>query len=172
MFKKITALLLLTVFTNIYAFTPIEHSQIRSELNQTFDSLNYKLNVDWDQKDAKFFDEAIAGFEDEITTLQNNGLTKEELMNYALGKVKDKEIANEIKELIKTIGESQMTNDEARAFTISKLNSTYSQGASWSGSRVGRRVACIVGTIIVFVTVVHVYRCHVGNSPCDFLPGI
>jgi hypothetical protein len=48
---------------------------------------------------------AIAGFEDEITSLQKKRLTNEELVKYTLEKIKDKE----------------MINEEARAFTMSKL---------------------------------------------------
>lgn len=173
MFKKITALLLLTVFTNVYAFSPIDQSTaIRAELSKTFNSLNYTLNVEWDQKDAKYFDDSVANFEEKITALQNNGLTNEELMNYALENIKDKEIKNDINELAKVINDSQMTNEEARAFTIAKLNSTYSHGASWSGSRMGCRTAFIVGAIIVVVALVHYNRCHTSTGTCDFLPGL
>jgi hypothetical protein len=154
MFKKITALLLLTAFTNVYAFTPVLQSNARSEeLSKTFDSLNYKLNVDWDQKDPGFFADAISGFEDDIGVLQASGLTKDELVKYTLEKIKDKEVKNEINELGKMLGDSQMTNEEARAFIITKLNSTYAHGASWSGSHMGHHTAFIVGIIIVVLVI-------------------
>lgn len=164
MFKKITALLLLTAFTNVYAFSPID--QIRSgdvELNKTFDSLNYKLNVEWDQKDAKFFDEAVAGFEKDITDLQKDGLTQEDLMKYTVEQVKSNEIKNEINELAKIISQSKMTNDEARAFAISKLNSTYSEGANWSGSR-HRHGSFICCAVIIILILAHHYN-HPDDEP-------
>lgn len=154
MFKKITALLMLTAFTNVYALTPIEQSRaIADELNRTFDSLNYKLNVEWNQKDAKFFDATIADFEKEIAALQKDGLTTDELLKHTQDKIKDKQIQNDIIELSKVISDSQMTDAEARAFTVSKLNSTYSHGASWSGSRVGVHTAILVGVIIIILIV-------------------
>lgn len=158
MFKKITALLLLTTFTNVYAFTPVD--QIRSadiELSKTFNSLNYKLNVEWDQRDARFFDEAVAGFEKDIADLQTNGLTQEDLMKYTVEKIKSNEIKNEINELAKAISQSQMTNDEARAFAISKLNSTYSEGASWSGSR-HRHGSFVCCAVIIILILAHHYN--------------
>lgn len=156
MFKKITALLLLTTMTNVYAFSPISQARaIEAELSKTFDSLNYKLNVEWDQKDSKVFDATIAEFEKEIADLQKEGLTKQELMKYTLEKIKDKQVKAEINELSKVISESQMTDEEARAFTISKLSSTYSHGASWSGSRLGIHKALIIGAIIVILVVAH-----------------
>ena len=164
MFKKITALLLLTAFTNVYAFTPVEFQSVRSEeLSRTFDSLNYKLNVEWDQQDTSFFKDSIADFEKEISVLQNEGLTKDELLNYTLDKIKDKEVLNEVNQLSKVISDSQMTNEEARAFTIAKLNNTYSEGASWSGSHRHGHVGILIGAIIVILVVV----CHKRDSKPD-----
>jgi hypothetical protein len=153
MFKKITALLLLTAFTNVYAFTPIMQTQqqMANELNTTFDSLNYKLNVEWNQKDAPFFDATIADFEKEIAGLQKEGITNKDLIDFTTGKIKDKLIQNDINELSKVIAETNMSNEEARAFIVSKLSSTYSHGASWSGSRVGVHAAFIVGLIVVIL---------------------
>ena len=54
----------------------------------------------------------------------------------------------------KVIAETQMSDEEARAFIISKLSSTYSHGASWSGSRMGLHAAFIVAAIIVIIVVV------------------
>lgn len=152
MFKKITALLLLTAFTNVYAVTPIQQA---NELGKTFDSLNYKLNVEWDQKDSKFFDSTIANFEKEISDLQDAGVTNSDLMDYTISKIKDPQMQNEINEMSKAIADAQMSSTEARAFVISKLNSTYSHGASWSGSRMGLKAAFFIGLIVVILVVVH-----------------
>ena len=88
-FKKLTALLLLTAFTNVYAITPVQESFAASELTQTFDSLNYKLNVEWDQKDSQFMDKALDNFEQEVAELQKAGLTNQVLIKYTLDKIKD-----------------------------------------------------------------------------------
>jgi hypothetical protein len=81
---------------------------------------------------SKSFDATIADFEKEITGLQNEDVTNKDLIDFTTGKIKDKLIQNDINE---------MSNEEARAFIVSKLNSTYSHGASWSGSRVGVHAA-------------------------------
>jgi len=152
MFKKITALLLLTTFTHVYAVTPIEQSRaIANELNRTFDELNYKLNVEWDQKDQNYFDRSVTEFENEISALQAEGLTSKDLVDHAISKIKDKSIKTEVNELAKTINENQMSPEEARAFTISKLSSTYAHGASWSGSRMGIHAGILIAAIIVIL---------------------
>ena len=127
----------------------------------------------WDQKDAKFFEESIASFEGEVAALQRDGLTQQDRMKYTLEKIKDKEIKNDINELSKIIDDSQMSEQEARDFVITKLNSTYSHGASWSGSRMGMRTPCIIAAIIIIMLVVHHNSHHpkpvvVREKPVDY----
>lgn len=167
MFKKITALFLLTAFTQVYAVTPVQQSKaVADELNRTFDELNYTLNVEWDQKDSKVFDQAISGFEDQIANLQAQGLTTNDLVKHALDKIKDKDIQNDMNQLAKVVDENQMNPAEARAFIVSKLNSTYSHGASWSGSRLGVHTAVIIGAIIVILIVCnHHHSSTTDNNP-------
>lgn len=152
MFKKLTALFLLTAFTQVYAVTPVvTAAALKSELNKSFDELNYKLNVEWDQKDTEVFDQAVNGFEKEIAELQAQGVTNKDLVDHALEKIKDKQVQRDMAELQTVIKENQMTDAEARAFVIQKLSSTYSHGASWSGSRMGVHTALIIGAIILIV---------------------
>lgn len=150
MFKKITAMVLLTAFTHVYAITPVQQNfAVSQELNRSFDELNYKLNVEWDQKDSTFMNNAIDDFEKEITTLQSQGLSTEELVQQTLEKIKDKNTSDEINELSKTINENHMTIEDARAFAISKLNSTYARGTSWSGSHRGHHICLILGVVLI-----------------------
>ncbi len=152
MFKKFMALFLLTAFTQVYAVTPIREAQVlKSELNKTFDELNYKLNVEWDQKDTKVFDQVVKSFEKDIASLQAQGISNDELVEHALDKIKDKQVQKDMAELQKVIKDNQMSDAEARAFVIQKLSSTYSHGASWSGSRMGVHTALIIGAIILIV---------------------
>lgn len=134
MLKKITALLLVLAFTHVNAATPVRQANaFSSELNRSLDDLNFKINVEWDQKDTKFFDQSITNFENEIAALQKEGLTTKDLVNHALAKIKDKQVLGDIGRMANVVEENQMSPDEARAFVVSKLNSTYSHGASWSG---------------------------------------
>lgn len=152
MLKKLTAAIVLTAVTQVYAVTPVATSfAVANELNRTFDDLNYSLNVEWDQKDAQYLDKTLDKFEAEIAELQKAGLSNADLIKHTLDKIKDKKSRDEVKEITKIINENQMSLDEARAFALSKLNSTYSQGTSWSGSRMGTHVAVLLGIIILIV---------------------
>ena len=150
MFKKFTALLLLTSFTHAFAMSPVQETRAMSDaLAKTFDEMNYSLNVEWDQKDQQFFKTTVEGFEKEIKALQAQGLTNKELVDYTLSKIKDKQTQSDVKEIAKAINEEEMTGDQARDFALEKLSGTYSQGASWSGSRMGIKLVLILGVIIL-----------------------
>lgn len=156
MLKKLTALFLLTAFTQVYAVTPVVNAQAaQAELNKTFNELNYKLNVEWDQKDTKVFDQAVKEFEKDIAELQAQGVSNQDLVQTAMDKIKDKQVQKDMMELQKVIQENQMSDAEARAFVIQKLSSTYSHGASWSGSRMGIHTALVIGAIILIVIYCH-----------------
>ena len=149
MFKKITALFLVMSFTHVYAVTPVQESfSAANEINRSFDELNYRLNVEWDQKDSKYVKEAFADFEKNIMTLQAQGLSNKELTQYTLDKIKDKKTRDEVNEITKVINEKQMSSEEARDFAVSKLSKMYSLGTNWTGSRMHvPHVALILGII-------------------------
>jgi hypothetical protein len=143
---------MLTSFTHAFAMSPVmETSALGKALDQTFNEMNYSLNVEWDQKDQVYFNSTVDGFEKQVKDLQDQGLTNKELIEYTLAKVKDKQTQKDIAEISKVISESNMTADQAREFALAKLNSTQSQGASWSGSRMGIKMVVILAIIIIIV---------------------
>lgn len=152
MLRKFTALLMLTSFTHAFAMTPVqETSAMAKALDKTFTEMNYSLNVEWDQKDQVYFNNTVDGFEQQVKDLQDQGLTNKELIEFTLAKVKDKQTQKDIAEISKVISESNMTPDQARDFALEKLSSTQSQGASWSGSRMGIKLVVILALIIIIV---------------------
>ena len=152
MLKKFTALLILTSFTHAFAMSPVQEASAMSKaLDSTFSEMNYLLNVEWDQKDQVYFNNTVDGFESQVKDLQSQGLTNKELIEYTLSKVKDKQTQSDIAEISKVISESGMTPDQARDFALEKLNSTHSQGASWSGSRMGVKLFVCLALIIIII---------------------
>ncbi len=154
MFRKIFSVVILTAVTNAFAMGPVYQShKLAEDLSKNFDEMNYALNVEWDQKDSKFFDATVANFEKEIENLQVQGLTNKELIDYTLNNIKDKKIQKDIIEISNIVNESNMTGEEAREFVLTKINQTYSQGASWSGSRLGLKVAFFIGALLIIICV-------------------
>jgi hypothetical protein len=171
MLRKLTAILMLTTFTHAFAMTPVQEASAMSKaLERTFDEMNYSLNVEWDQKDQDFFKGKVEGFEKDIQSLQEQGLTNKELIEYTIAKIKDKQTQNDIKEIATVINESEMTGDQARTFALEKLSGTYSQGTSWSGSRMGVKLVVILGLIILICCATKGHKghpSHGGTTHCD-----
>lgn len=150
-FRKFTALFLITAFTQVYAASPVQQSvSMENEMNKSFDELNYRLNVEWDQVDSTYVKNALTNFEQEINALQKQGLSSKELTQYTLDKIKDQKTKDEVNAIAKTIDENQMSSDEARDFAVSKLNTMYTHGTNWSGSRMHvHHVALLLGIIAI-----------------------
>lgn len=150
MLKKMTALLLILAFNHSFAMAPAQEAKsFTSELNRSIDDLSFKINVEWDQKDGKFFDQSITDFENQIAELQKDGLTPDALVRHALGKIKDKDALKDIGAMAKVT--AQMSPDEARAFVLSNLNKAYSQGASYRGGVVKASIYGLAAIICVLI---------------------
>jgi len=169
-FKKMTAILMVAAVTNAYAFTPVKHSfDQAAELKRTYDELNYKLNVEWDQHDSKFRDDALNDFQQDLETLQRQGLTSDTLVEYTKSQIKDKQVRDDMNSIAKAIHENKMSPDEARAFAMSKVNGLYAKGASWSGSRIHMKAVLLVAVIIILVSCL---KGHDGKDGKDGRDGI
>lgn len=152
MFKKMTAILMVAAMTNAYAVTPVKQSfDQAAELKKTYDELNYKLNVEWDQQDGNFRDNALQSFEQQLASLQKRGLTGQALVNYTMEQMKDQQTRDDIIATAKLIHDNKLNPEEARAFALSKVNGMYAQGASWSGSRMRIHAVLMVAAIILIV---------------------
>lgn len=154
MLKKILATILIVSLTQVYANQVIsERKALSSELAQSFDELNYKLNVEWNQKDAAFFDQSMEEFQSQIAGLQDKGLSSTDLTQYTMSKIKDEKSKQDVQKMVEIINTNNMSSEEARAFAVRHLNNTYAHGASWSGGRVALRVALMIAVIMVLIEV-------------------
>jgi hypothetical protein len=166
MLKKMTALFLMTAFTHVYAFsTMIQVQDLDAQLSRAYDAVNFKLNVEWDQKDKSFFDQTIADFEKEVSALQDAGIDKTELLKSALAKIKDEQVKSDVQELAKIMNDSQMTKEESNDFVVRTLSSTFSKGASWSGHRHGRHTAVLIAAIIIILCICNDHRSNHDHRP-------
>lgn len=154
MLKKILATLLIVSLSTVYANQiNAEKKTLQANLAQSFDNLNYKLNVEWNQKDAGFFNDSMDEFQAQIADLQSEGLTNEELVDYTMSNIKDDSAKAEVKKLAEVINAQGMSSEEAREFAVRNLNNTYSHGASWSGGRSTLKIALLVVAVIVLIQV-------------------
>lgn len=138
------ALLMITTFPTVQA-----HAQtltVEAAINQ----LNYKLNVQWDQKDQAFKKEAFQAFTQQIVELQKSGVSADQIVSVLKSKMPDAQTAKDIDTLATQAKIQGMSGEQ-----INKLVFGYMQkqatGASWSE---GATYAVVAGGLIVLVAVI------------------
>ena len=157
--RKIIALFSILACFQTFAFTP---QAGLSELKSAYDALNFSLQVEWDQKDKKFYNKKVAEFNETIKVLQKSGLSNAELIRFVKENIKDKNLAKNIDELYSTINAASMTATEARKFALDYMSKNYSEGASWRGSASG---AVIVAALILSVALLAAVAGPVDRRP-------
>lgn len=118
-------------------------------LRSAFDELNYSLNVEWDQADKAFYNKAQEKFASSLRDLRAQGLTNQELINFALAEVKDSKLQRDLEAAFNMVSISKMSQIEAHAYITEVLAKSSTQGASWNG---GSAIAGIL-VLALFVAV-------------------
>jgi hypothetical protein len=123
---KMIALVLSLCFTaNVFAATGSVQA-----LERAFDNYNYAVTVEWDQKDPTFHEQQTKKLIEDITTLRNNGLTRDEIVSVVEKKVADKKALEALKLKLSLLNITS-PEDLSQALRESDL---YTHGASWNGS--------------------------------------
>jgi hypothetical protein len=126
-------------------------------LKSAFEELNYSLNVEWDQVDKSFYNQAQEKFASSLRDLQAQGLTNQELIQFALSEVKDEKIQRDLEAAFNMITISKMSQIEAHAFITEVLSKSQAKGASWNGGSA-------IATILVLALFVAVALVVSGNA--------
>lgn len=125
--RLITFILAMSIFT--------VHADVGSQqsLKTAFDDLNYALSVEWDQKDRKFYDSKVEEFSKKIASLQAQGLTNAELVDFVKANLKDKALAKDLETAYTVISLNKLSQADARKLVMETTSKAYSKGASWAG---------------------------------------
>jgi hypothetical protein len=150
--KKFIALVTIFSLFSVHANVAVSQS-----LKSAFDDLNYSLNVEWDQKDKAFYDSKMKGFAEQIGKMQANGLTNQDLIEFAKDQVKNDQVAQNIEAALNLIQINKMKPEEARKFALETVAKSYSTGANYSSTG-----AVIIATVLV-VALVAVVIASGGN---------
>ncbi len=129
MLKRLVSFMLLLSVFNTYA---VEASG--TNLKEAFDSLNYSLSVEWDQKDKSFKTQKVQEFNAKVAELQAKGLTSSDLVDFAKSQVEDKNLKASMDRIFATVNINKLSAKEARKLVLDEINSSYEQGANWSGT--------------------------------------
>lgn len=145
MFKKFITLMMVVAI-----FTVSAHANTQNGLKAAFDEMNYALTVEWDQKDQSFYEGQLKKFTATVRELQKQGLTNNQMIDFAKSQVKDDRVAKDLETAFTMITINKMSSEEASKYMMDSMKRSYSNGASWNGDVL---VYLAVGLLIVALAV-------------------
>lgn len=145
--RFLSVILAFTLSMNVFAGSVVE-------LEKSLNDYHYALTVEWDQKDAAFYEAKSQEFFAQMTKLiQEEGLSQAEVLKLAESKM-DKSAVEALKLKFSLLSKNTSAEELAQAIKESSQN-LYAQGASWNGSviipvAVGLVIAGVIGYAIWF----------------------
>lgn len=135
--RLIASLLVICNFQLAYA-APVTVAQMTrsAQLATAYNEMNFALETQWDQKSPSFLDNEKAKFNAKITDLKAQGLTKDEMIEFAKTAIADKQTAADFETLIATLDIAKLKDSEVESIMTEFFTKSYREGASWS-TRVG-----------------------------------
>jgi len=162
MFKKLMATLIICCTFNAYGV--VQSSQVRG-MNAAFDNLNYALEVEWDGVDQTYLENQKEEFKRSLQELQQEGLTKADIIETLISKIKNKRIAGQITDMFEVASVERMTDEEVRTFVMNNMADTYTTGADFTGGRGFGKMALIC--LIIIAIIVAVVKHHNSDDDDD-----
>lgn len=141
MFKKLFAFSLISCLLVVQA-----HATTHNGLKAAFDDLNYALTVEWDQVDRDFYNSQMEKFKSNLSSLQESGLSNQDMVDFTLAQVKDEKMAKDLQTAFTMISINKMSQQEAQRYVTDVMNRSYNRGASWGGE-------VVVGAIFIILII-------------------
>jgi hypothetical protein len=123
----ISFLLIFSVFTVHAQASTVEG------LKKAFDELHFSLEHDWDQQDRSFYEAQMKKFNQELRNLQAQGLTSDQLLDFAKSQTKNPQMGKDLETAFTMIKINKMSSSEANRYVLDVMKKSYSRGASWTG---------------------------------------
>ena len=132
-----------------------------SALEQAVDEYQYAINVEWDQKDVKFYDAQTVAFFGKLQKLiKEDGLSQSEVLEFASSKMNNKAAVEALKLKVSLLSKANSA-EELAALVRENSENMYAKGASWNGGAVlgAAIVAVIVGALAYAVWFSITHKC-------------
>lgn len=121
-------------------------------LRDAVDEFLYSMEVEGAALDPALKLEAAKKLNVALLSLQESGMSNEELINLTISQIKNQSVANDMKEVLNTINAQNLSALDARDMVKDALSHTSSQGANWTGNSVMPFLA--IGVMVLIVALV------------------
>lgn len=144
--KGVPVKVLSIVITLLLSFNLVAATPGAGRLSTLVDDFQFALTVEWDQKDKVAFETINEEFRQKLNLIvQEEGISKTELMKFLETKVRNKKLLDEMQLRIQLMSQNP-TSSEIQSLFNDMKSSIYGQGASWVGE-----VAFVTGWVILAV---------------------
>lgn len=131
--------------TQVYATTKT------MSVAQAFQELQYKLSVEWDQKDVAFKNNALKTFSKQLKALESQGVTQEEIVQELKAQAVDAQTAKELDQIAQIAKDQKLSKTEVQKLVTDYMAKTQKKGSSWSDSN---GEAVIIGIVVLFIVLI------------------
>jgi hypothetical protein len=165
--KKIMSLL--TVFTMISnsalaGVVTENNSDLHSKMiSKVFNEFRYKMTVEFDPKDPEFQQKTVLNFKQNISKIQELGVTPSEINDYMRETLLDVTARADYDRLMSSIDLNKVSGEEAGNIAMNFMTKRYQQGANYSGGQASYKgILIVVGVVIVGVATYFLVKYHQG----------
>jgi hypothetical protein len=146
--KKILTGVLAILMAGILPMNQLHASEVT--LESAIQNLQYRMTVEWDQKDLKKQKEIMGEFVAQVESLKKQGVTDEQIFKSLSASAFDAQTAKEIEHLAKYAKAKKLDAKETRKLIVDYANKSQKMGANWSSEAT---VALIIGLVLAIVLV-------------------
>ncbi len=145
--KFATGLLALTMAT---IFPMVQVQAQETSLDSAINNLQYRLTVEWNQKDLGAQKKIMGEFAAELDQLKKQGVTDQEIFNSLSAKAFDAQTSKDIESLAKYAKANNLNQNQVRKLVVDYANKSQKLGTSWSSEAT---VGLVIGIVLVIVLV-------------------
>lgn len=103
---------------------------------QMLKELEYSLTVEWDQKDKKYYEQAMERFYREMSELQKRGLSNREMLSVIERTSLNTKVVSEMKHLIGQLDVEKLSLEETKNLVMKAFREGQAKGGNWMMSDV------------------------------------
>lgn len=121
-----------------------------TSLDSAIDNLQYRLTVEWDQKDMGAQKKIMGEFTAQLDALKKQGVSDQEIFKSLSSKAFDAQTAKDIEHLAQFAKANNLDQKQVRKMVVDYANKSQKLGTSWSPEAT---VGLMIGIILVVVLV-------------------
>ena len=148
--------------------SPVSASETtRQGLKALYDEYHYSLTVEWDQKDKAFAKAVDEKFKTGLEELQKQGLTNEELIEFASTQFKDKKTQADFDNLMMLTKLNLLKPLEVNKMVNDLIRKSYQQGANWNADVAIKIIGGVAGALFLALITWIIVDCAKNPKKCE-----